>query len=150
VFTDIIENSMLDLIVVNDPTADYNRQHKIPEIAAVYNNLDAEMYFIKSRMLTDDKIGSPVRTAVFKAVLTSLDDEKFVVSGSDSGQSAFGSLLVPSVMVGVGRSNNFIETFTVANYINGQRSIREWSPIIPKSVLYVYSNMENDPLNWSL
>jgi hypothetical protein len=25
VFTDIIENSMLDLIVVNDPTADYNR-----------------------------------------------------------------------------------------------------------------------------
>ena len=43
------------------------------------------MYFIKSRMLTDDKIGSPVRTAVFKAVLTSLDDEKFVVSGSDTG-----------------------------------------------------------------
>lgn len=76
---------MLDLIVVNDPTADYNRENHIPEIAAVYNNLNAEMYFIKSRMLTDDKIGSPVRTAVFKAVLTDLDDEKFVVSGSDSG-----------------------------------------------------------------
>lgn len=150
VFTDIIENSMLDLIIVNDPTADYNRENKVPEIAAVYNNLNAEMYFIKSRMLTDDKIGSPVRTAVFKAVLTSLDDEKFVVSGSDSGQSAFGALQVPSSMVGVGRSNNFIETFTVANYINGERSIREWSPIIPKSVLYVYSNMEQDPLNWQL
>ena len=76
---------MLDLIVVNDPTADYNRERHIPEIASVYNNLNAEMYFIKSRMLTDDKIGSPVRTAVFKAVLTSLDDDKFVVSGSDSG-----------------------------------------------------------------
>lgn len=85
----------------------------------MYNNLNAEMYFVKARMLTDDKIGSPVRTAVFKAVLTSLDDEKFVVSGSDMGQSAFGALMIPSSMIGVGRSNNFIETFTVSNFING-------------------------------
>jgi hypothetical protein len=119
VFTDIIENSMLDIIIVNDPTADYNKKHNIPEIASVYNNLNAEMYFVKARMLTDDRIGSPVRAAVFKVVLTNLDDEKFVVSGSDVGQSAFGSLQVPSSMIGVGRSNNFIETFTVANYING-------------------------------
>lgn len=76
---------MLDIIVVNDPTADYNKENKIPPIAAVYNNLNAEMYFIKSRMVSDDKIGSPIRTAVFKSVLTDLDDEKFVVSGSDAG-----------------------------------------------------------------
>lgn len=85
VFTDIIENSMLDLIIVNDPTADYNRNNKIPEIASVYNNLNAEMYFVKARMLSDDKVGSPIRSAVFKVVLTNLDDEKFVVSGSDTG-----------------------------------------------------------------
>lgn len=30
VFTDIIENSMLDIIVVNDQSADYNRQNHIP------------------------------------------------------------------------------------------------------------------------
>lgn len=150
VFTDIIENSMLDIIVVNDPTSDYNQQNKVQEIAAVYNNLNAEMYFVKARMLTDDKIGSAVRSAVFKVVLTSLDDEKFVVSSTDVGQSAFGSLQVPSCMIGVGRSNNFIETFTVANYINGHRSVREWSPIIPKSVLYVYSNMARDPMDWQL
>ena len=28
--------------------------------------------------------------------------------------------------------------------------MREWSPIIPKSVLYVYSNLETDPSNWDL
>lgn len=110
---------MLDMIVVNDPSSDWNRNHNVPEIAAVYNNLNAEMYFVKARMLSDDRIGSAVRSAVFKVVLTSLDDEKFVVSGSDVGQSAFGSLQVPSCMIGVGRSNNFIETFTVANYIKG-------------------------------
>ena len=43
-------------------------------------------------MLTDDKIGSPVRSASFRAVLTSLDDEKFVVAGADTGQSAYGAL----------------------------------------------------------
>ena len=108
------------------------------------------MYFIKARMLTDSKTGAPVRSVVFKAVLTDLDDEKFVVSCTDLGQSAYGALQIPNCMIGVGRSNNFIETFTVANYIQGQRSIREWSPIIPKSVLYVYSNMDRDPLNWQL
>jgi hypothetical protein len=83
---------MLDIIVINDPTAEANRQNKIPEIAAVYNNLNAEQYFVKARMVTDDKVGSPVRAAVFKVVLTGIDDEKFVVSGTDVGQTAFGSL----------------------------------------------------------
>ena len=45
-------------------------------------------------------------------------------------------------MIGVGRSNNFVEMFTVAIFEEGKRQTREWSPIIPKSVLYVYSNLE--------
>ena len=53
-------------------------------------------------------------------------------------------------MIGVGKSNNFVETFTVSFFNNGSRVIREWSPIIPKSVLYVYSNMANNPQYWSL
>jgi hypothetical protein len=40
--------------------------------------------------------------------------------------------------------------FTVANYEHGQRKMREWSPIIPKSCLYVYSNLEENPENWDL
>jgi hypothetical protein len=28
--------------------------------------------------------------------------------------------------------------------------MKEWSPIIPKSVLYVYSNMQDDSNNWQL
>lgn len=143
IFTDMIENSMLDLIVVSD------KGHQ-PQISAIYNNLMGDSFFIKSRMLTDDKIGSPLRSACFRAVLTSLNDEKFVVQGSDTGQSAYGALQIPNVMIGVGRSNNFVEMFTVSTYEKGTRSQREWSPIIPKSVLYVYSNMEKDPLLWQL
>jgi len=111
VFTDMIENSMLDLIVVSeiDDTT-------VPTISAIYNNLGGDSFFIKARMLTDDVVGSPVRGASLKAVLTSLNDEKFVVSGSDTGQSAFGALTVPNIVIGVGRSNNFVEMFTVSSY----------------------------------
>lgn len=61
VFTDIIENSMLDIIVVNDHSAPDNRNLGIPDIAAVYNNLYSEQYFVKARMLSDERIGAPVR-----------------------------------------------------------------------------------------
>lgn len=111
VFTDMIENSMLDLIVVSE-----NDDTTVPTISAIYNNLGGESFFIKARMLTDDVVGSPVRGASIKAVLTSLNDEKFVVSGSDTGQSAFGALTVPNIVIGVGRSNNFVEMFTVSSY----------------------------------
>lgn len=47
--------------------------------------MHGDSFFIKARMLTDDRLGAPVRAATFKAVLTSLDDEKFIVSGQDSG-----------------------------------------------------------------
>ena len=141
----MIENSMLDLIVVSEID-----DTKVPTISPIYNNLGGESFFIKARMLTDDIVGSPVRGASLKAVLTSLNDEKFVVSGSDTGQSAFGALTVPNIVIGVGRSNNFVEMFTVSSYQSGTRSIREWSPIIPKSVLYVYSDMHKEPTKWQL
>lgn len=101
-------------------------------------------------MLSDDKIGSPVRSASYKAVLTSLTDMKFIVQGTDTGQTAFGALSIPNTMIGVGRSNNFVEMFTVALYEHGTRSIREWSPIIPKSVLYIYTNSNKDSDQWQL
>ena len=37
---------------------------------AIYNNLNDGMFYIKSRMITDDKIGSPLRGASFRSVLT--------------------------------------------------------------------------------
>lgn len=106
VFTDMIENSMLDFLVISDTS----------QITPIYNNLQGEMFFIKSRMISEEKAGSPVRQATFRAVLTSLNDEKFVVQGSDPGQSTYGALSIPNVMIGVGRSNNFVEMFTVSVY----------------------------------
>lgn len=57
---------------------------------------------------------------------------------------------MPFSHVGIGRSNNFIESFTVAVPINGTRSLRLWTPIIPKSVLFVVVNNNMEPENWNL
>jgi hypothetical protein len=57
---------------------------------------------------------------------------------------------MPFSHVGIGRSNNFVESFTVSIDINGTRSMRSWTPIIPKSVLFVMSNNNEDAEYWTL
>ena len=77
VFFDLVENSMLDILVCNGTEKS--------EIRAIYNNQHSDMFFVKANMLTDDKTGSPLRGVTFKAVLTGLNDEKFIVQGADPG-----------------------------------------------------------------
>ena len=101
-------------------------------------------------MISDDAIGTPIRSVCIKAVLTSLKDDKFIVQTSDTGQSTYGALQIPNTIIGIGRSNNFVEMFTVAIYEHGTRSMREWSPIIPKSVLYIVTDTMKDTAYWQL
>lgn len=53
-------------------------------------------------------------------------------------------------MIGIGRSNNFIESFTVSAFVNGTRSLRMWTPIIPKSVLFVVTQDSDETETWKL
>ena len=43
-----------------------------------------------------------------------------------------------------------MEMFTASIYSKGTRSMREWSPIIPKSVLYIVTESESDNRYWQL
>lgn len=56
---------------------------------------------------------------------------------------------MPYVYLGVGRSNNYIESFTAAQSIEGKRSIRVWTPIIPNSQLYIFAP-DAGTTNWNL
>jgi len=50
----------------------------------------------------------------------------------------------------MGRSNNFIEEFSIAIFKDGKRQLRTWTPVIPKSVLFVIADMNEDPSYWQL
>ena len=77
--------------------------------------------------------GDPSPGASYRLIVTDLNDVKFVLVGAQLTQSSYLSLQMPYVYLGVGRSNNYVESFTAAFSINGQRSIRQWTPIIPNS-----------------
>ena len=53
-------------------------------------------------------------------------------------------------LIGIGRQNNFVESFTVATFVEGKRVLRAWTPIIPKSILFVITNESNSEQNWNL
>lgn len=62
---------------------------------------------------------------------------------------------MPFAQIGIGRSNNFIESFTVSVPTNGTRAMKRWTPIIPKSVLFVILNANensnsNVPDGWGI
>lgn len=76
-FFDLLEDSMVDILLVN---TDYNGQIKID---AIFNNVDRTSFFLKARMLSDKAVGTAVRGASFRCVLTDVNDQKFIaVSGS--------------------------------------------------------------------
>ena len=59
------------------------------------------------------------------------------------------SLQLPFAFLGIGRSNNYVETFYAATSIDGKRGEHMWTPIIPNSQLIIFMN-SNDETNWGL
>jgi hypothetical protein len=80
VFFDLNENSMMDILMVRGPNS---------EISAIYNNFGKDAYFLKTRVITDDQLGTTLSSASFRCVLTDLSDERFIVAAGQSGQTAF-------------------------------------------------------------
>lgn len=87
--------------------------------------------------------------ASYRFVITDMQDNKRVTVGSQRFQSGYMSLQLPYAFLGVGRSNNYVETFYSAQGINGKRTEHMWTPIIPNSQLIIFAN-SNDETNWGL
>lgn len=56
---------------------------------------------------------------------------------------------MPYSYLGVGRSNNYIETFTATFAINGIKATRVWTPVIPNSQLIIFA-MDSNSNYWTL
>jgi len=126
-FVDIDEDGRLDMIIQS-----VNRSSGLTEIQVIYNNYVQDAFFIKALMVGSE-YGDALSGASYRLVVTDLYDNKFVVHSSQLTQSAYLALQMPYSYLGVGRSNNYVETFTAAFSIGGTRSIRVWTPIIPNS-----------------
>jgi integrin alpha FG-GAP repeat containing protein 1 len=132
---DIDEDGRLDILIQKK-----NMQSGLIEVQVIYNNFVKDTFFVKAMMVnTQGMYGDSSIGSSYRLVVTDLNDNKFVVIGSQLYQSAYNSLQMPYCYLGVGRSNNYVETFTAAFSISGQRSIRVWTPIIPNSQLIIFA-----------
>ena len=59
------------------------------------------------------------------------------------------SMQLPFAFLGVGRSNNYVETFYAATAVDGKRVEHMWTPIIPNSQLIIFM-YGNNQVNWGL
>lgn len=75
-FFDLLEDSLVDILLVT-------QEGDKVKVHAIYNNIDRTSFFLKARMISDAKVGTPVVDASFRCVLTDLSDHKFIaVAGS--------------------------------------------------------------------
>lgn len=149
VFFDLMEDSSVDILIVTDKVL--ASEETGTQLKAIYNNIDMSNFYIKVRMISDETVASQVMSASMRCVVTLLNDRKIVVQGGHTSQNAYHSLQAPFTFIGIGRSNNFIEEFSIALYSsNGKRSMRTWTPVIPKSVLFVITDMSDNADSWGL
>jgi integrin alpha FG-GAP repeat containing protein 1 len=142
---DIDEDGRIDLMVNKPDSTTY-----LTNLISIYNNYVKDTFFLKALMVnTLNQYGNAISGASYRIICTDLNDNKFVVISSQQTQSSYNALQMPYSYIGVGRSNNYIESFTAAYSIDGQRSIKVWTPIIPNSQLIIFAP-EADTNNWSL
>ena len=146
-----MEDSSVDILMVTEKQVSDGGATGT-QLKAIYNNIDMSNYFIKVRMISDETLATQVMSASMRCVVTLLNDKKIIVTGGHTSQNAYHSLQAPFTFIGIGRSNNFIEEFSIAIYsgATGKRSLRTWTPVIPKSVLFVSIEMSENSDNWGL
>lgn len=139
---DIDEDGRMDIIVQKKGIG--NHQY---ELKAIYNNYQFDSFFIKTMMLSqvsDDlshAYGAVTSGATFRYIVTTLDDVKMVRVATQLPQTSYNNLELPYVYQGLGRSNNYIESFNVAYSMNNKLDqIKIFTPIIPNSQQYILAN----------
>ena len=147
-FIDVDEDGRLDFIVQQE------NQGK-PQVRILYNNVVTDNFFIKAQSVNSDlRKSNPVCDAFslgasYRFVITDMQDRKLVAVGSQRFQSGYMSLQLPYGFIGVGRTNNYVETFYASTNINGKRVSHLWTPIIPNSQLIIYM-LGDDSVDWDL
>ena len=147
-FMDIDDDGKLDFVL-------QKKVQGVPQVKILYNNIVSDNFFIKALSVNSELKKSQnvyndyTLGASYRFVVTDMQDNKLVMVGSQRYQSGYMSLQLPFAFIGVGRSNNYVESFYAASGIDGKRTEKMWTPIIPNSQLIIFMET-NDPMNWGL
>lgn len=116
-----------------------------PYVKSFFNNMNKENYFLKAVGKANPKSqrsGDYCIGCSFQAVETESIGYKHSVSASQAYSIGFARTLSPFVLIGLGRTTNYIENFNIGVSKNGKWS-KSWSPVIPNSQVFVYPSGNN-------
>jgi hypothetical protein len=108
---------------------------------SIINNIIDDSLFIKILPLlatSDDFDSKNINSAIGVTVQwrnTNLNGDKTIALLNQKSQWNFGTLQLPFVTGGLGRTNNYIEDLAVG--YPGRGEVQVWTPIIPNSQLMV-------------
>jgi hypothetical protein len=140
---DFDDNGRMDIVIVamgDDGTS---------VLLSYYNNFARDSYYITAITYTtsDDSYGSKVYGINYRGVYTTLHDKNQAFMATQLSRTSYGSLESPVASYAIGRSNNYIEEFTLEYPIQKfnsdgskdklQIESKVWTPIIPNSHLLI-------------
>jgi integrin alpha FG-GAP repeat containing protein 1 len=99
-------------------------------------------FFLNSAQVkSNQSYGNVSVGPTYRFVVTSYSsDQKFVIVGSQAYQAGYLSCQLPYFYTGIGKTNNYLETFYAATAVGGARAEKMWTPIIPNSSLIVFAD----------
>ncbi|KAI7834432.1 hypothetical protein BX661DRAFT_139245 [Kickxella alabastrina] len=136
-FFDIDGSGTADLLVHYLDSAGSRR------VSAIYNNFFTDAFFIKALACpTNEKhvrsYSGFLPGATFKYLVVSDSGEKHVAQSVQAPQSAYRALFTPYTIIGIGRTNNYIEDFSVGSSSQLGVHERSFEGLIPNSQVIVF------------
>ncbi|KAJ1813412.1 hypothetical protein LPJ56_005173, partial [Coemansia sp. RSA 2599] len=121
-------------------------------VTAIYNNFFTDAFFIKARACPSTGKGRSyaglIPGASFKYLLMSDSGLKHVAQAVQAPQSAYRALFTPYTIIGIGRTNNYIEDFSVGSTSQLGSRVRSFEGLIPNSKVVVFPVNTTD--DWRL
>ncbi|KAJ2496608.1 hypothetical protein GGH96_005712 [Coemansia sp. RSA 1972] len=144
-FFDVDGTGTLDLLIYFIDKAGKKRA------SCVYNNFFTDAFFIKAMACPSDKVRSYsafLPGPSFKYLLVSDTGKKHVAQSAQAPQTAYRALFTPYTVIGIGRTNNYIEDFSVGSTSALGHHVKSFEGLIPNSQVVVFP--VNTTSDWRL
>ncbi|KAJ2556153.1 hypothetical protein EV175_002108 [Coemansia sp. RSA 1933] len=124
-------------------------------VTAIYNNFFTDAFFIKAQACPTGTTGKHTRSYAgalpgvsFKCLLVSDSGAKHLAQAVQAPQTAYRAMFTPYTVIGIGRTNNYIEDFSVGSTNQLGRNVRSFEGLIPNSQVVVFP--VNTTTEWRL
>ncbi|PIA17154.1 hypothetical protein COEREDRAFT_41520 [Coemansia reversa NRRL 1564] len=135
-FFDIDGTGTLDILVYYLDSTGKKRT------GAIYNNFFTDAFFIKAIACPTSKhirsYSGYMSGATFKYLLVSDSGQKHVAQSAQAPQTAYRALFTPYTVIGIGRTNNYIEDFSVGSTSALGEHERSFEGLVPNSNVVIF------------